>query len=87
MGTAAASSKLTPEGLSATPSSGAVAYSANAPPLRHWTPRTVSPNTSSPGRNRVTADPTDSTTPATSVPGTRSLGCRTPAPISRSTAG
>ena len=57
VGTAAASSKLTPGGLSATPTSGAVAYSANAPPLRHWTPRTVSPKTSSPGLNRVTALP------------------------------
>ncbi len=59
VGTAAASSKLTPEGLSATPSSGAVAYSANAPPLLHATPRTVSPKTSSPGLNLVTALPTD----------------------------
>ena len=87
VGTAAASSKLTSGGLSATPASGAVAYSAKAPPLRHCTPRMVSANTSSPARKRVTAAPTDSTIPATSVPGTRSFGRRMPEPIRRSAHG
>ena len=88
VGTAAASSKLIVDGLCASPFSGAVAYSANAPPLRHWrTPRRVSPKTSSLGWNRVTTRPTDSTTPATSVPGTRIVGRRTPDPMRRSAAG
>ena len=40
-----------------------------------------------PGPEPSDARPTDCTTPAMSVPGTRSLGRRTPAPIRRSTAG
>ncbi len=50
--------------------SGPWMYSANAP-LPH-------PKTSSPGRRRVTALPTCSTVPATSVPGTRFFGLRSP---------
>ena len=87
VGTAAACSKLSLAGLRASTSSGTDTYSANAPPLRHWMPLTVSPNTSSPAWNRVTARPTDSTRPAMSMPGTRCLGRRTPLPISRSTCG
>ena len=52
-----ASSKEVFEGLSATPSSGAVAYSAYAPPLRHCMPRSVSPKTSSPGLTRRDGTP------------------------------
>ena len=87
VGTAAASSNVRPAGLSASPSSGAATYSANAPPLRHCMPLTVSPKTSSPTRNRETRTPTASTTPAMSIPGTGCLGRRRPPPMIRSTYG
>src|ERR1017187_2867176 len=70
MGTAAASSNETLAGFSASASSDAAAYSANAP--RHQ------PNTSSPGRSRVTPAPTASTCPATSTPRTGFFGLRSP---------
>ena len=70
MPTVAACSKLRFAGFGASLSSGARAYSANAPvPM---------PNTSSPGWKRVTPLPTASTTPATSMPGTGFLGARNP---------
>ena len=42
------------------------------------------PNTSSPAWNCVTFGPTASTTPATSMPRTRTLGARNPKPTTRS---
>ncbi|GAA3845058.1 hypothetical protein GCM10022243_09170 [Saccharothrix violaceirubra] len=48
------------------PDAGMRAYSACPP-----TAKPVNPNTSSPGANRVTDDPAESTTPATSRPGVR----------------
>src|SRR5262245_45943587 len=45
----------------------------------------VSPNTGSPGRNRVTFLPTHSTIPAMSVPGIGFFGLTNPDPIRRST--
>jgi hypothetical protein len=59
-GTAAACSNDTLPGFSASASSGTATYSARAP--------VPAPNTSSPGRKRVTLPPTASTTPAESVP-------------------
>src|SRR2546425_7920142 len=64
--TDAACSNVTLDGFTANLDSGADAYSAQAP--RH------APKTSSPGLNRVTFLPTDSTTPATSTPGRPNLG-------------
>src|ERR1019366_2195824 len=70
MGRAVACSKEMLDGFNASPYSDADAYSANAP--RHQ------PNTSSPGRNRVTPAPTASTCPATSVPRIGFFGLRNP---------
>ena len=73
-GTAAACSKVRKPGIGVNADSGARAYCANAPnphPDR-------SPNTASPGRNRVTDPPTASTTPAMSDPRVRRLGRRSP---------
>ena len=64
VGRQAASSKEIRSGLSARFCSGTAAYSAYAPPLCHWSPRSVSPNTSSPGWNSSTRRPTAVTTPA-----------------------
>lgn len=69
-GTTAACSKVVFTGLRASLSSRATAYSANEPgPI---------PNTSSPGVNLVTAEPTATTVPATSRPGTGFFGRRIP---------
>src|SRR5260221_9804743 len=65
-GTAAASSKETFAGFAARYDSEAHAYSARDP--------RQNPKTSSPGLNRVTLRPTDSTCPATSRPGRFILG-------------
>ncbi len=66
-----ASSKLMPAGLCASaPCSRTQMYSAFAPPLI--------PNTSSPASNSVTAAPTSSTTPASSIPGVRRFGLVSP---------
>ena len=65
-GVVAACSKLTPAGLRARTSSRVETYSAKAP----WPTK---PNTSLPGRKRVTSFPTASTCPATSPPAPRSL--------------
>ena len=70
IGTTAACSKLRAAGLAAKWSSEAQAYSAKEPSHQ--------PNTSSPGRNRVTWAPTASTRPATSMPSTGTLGLRSP---------
>jgi hypothetical protein len=70
MGTTAACSKLRAAGLAARWSSGALAYSAKEPSHQ--------PNTSSPGRNRVTSGPTAPTIPARSMPSTGTLGWRSP---------
>ena len=61
-------------GISAKARSGAATYSANAP----WLNGKRSAKTRSPGLNRVTPGPTDSTTPATSIPMRGFLGRRTP---------
>src|ERR687898_1446031 len=71
IGTAAASSKDSPGGFAATFPTGPTANSANEPDDEY-------PITSSPGANPVTAEPTASTTPATSPPRTRALGLRKP---------
>src|SRR6185369_3921009 len=68
-----ASAKVNSAGLRASTDSAAIAYSAK-PPLR----RRLSPYTSSPGRNRVTAGPTASTHPAISEPSVRRAGERSP---------
>ncbi len=68
--TEAACSNVRLAGFSRNWSSVARAYSANAPATH--------PKTSSPGRRRVTSLPTASTVPATSVPGTRFFGFRSP---------
>ena len=68
--TAAACSNVRLAGFGTKWSSPAHAYSAKAPVHQ--------PNTSSPGRNRVTSWPTASTVPAMSVPGTRFFGLRSP---------
>jgi hypothetical protein len=70
MGTAAACSKVRFAGLGASLSDRAQAYSAKEP--------SQVPNTSSPGRNRLTFSPTASTRPATSLPRMRALGFRSP---------
>ena len=70
MGTAAACSKLRLAGLGASLSARAHAYSAKDP--------SQMPNTSAPGRNRVTLVPTASTRPATSLPRMPTLGLRSP---------
>ena len=70
IGTAAACSKVTFAGLGASLSSRATAYSAKEPG--------AIPNTSSPTANLVTAEPTASTMPATSRPGTGFFGRRRP---------
>jgi hypothetical protein len=70
MGTAAACSNETLAGFADSSASDAAAYSANAP----W----HQPNTSSPGRNRVTPTPTTATCPATSAPRTGFFGLRSP---------
>ena len=75
IGTTAACSKDRLEGLWASLSSSAAAYSANAP-------RDI-PYTSSPTANRVTAEPTAATVPATSMPGTGFFGLRNPNPRTR----
>ena len=64
--TTAACSKVMFAGLRASLSSRAAAYSAKAP-------RPI-PNTSSPAANRVTAEPTATTVPATSRPSTGFFG-------------
>lgn len=69
-GTAAACSNVRLSGFGSTTSWEAHTYSANAP--------SASPNTSSPGRSRVTSLPTASTRPAKSVPRIRSFGARSP---------
>src|SRR5439155_11125540 len=69
-GTAAACSNETFAGFAAKYDSEAHAYSARDP--------RQSPNTSSPGLNRVTFRPTASTRPATSRPGGFRLGLRRP---------
>ena len=56
-------------------SSRAAAYSAKEPRL--------TPNTSSPTANLVTADPIAATVPATSRPGTGFFGLRNPNPMAR----
>ena len=66
IGTTAACSKERFAGLRASLSSRAAAYSANEP-------RDI-PNTSSPTANLVTAEPTATTVPATSMPGTGFFG-------------
>jgi hypothetical protein len=68
-----ASAKFSAAGFRASTDSGAIAYSAK-PPLR----LRLSPYTSSPGRNRVTAGPTASTHPAMSEPSVRRAGERSP---------
>src|SRR5439155_9733959 len=70
-GTVAACSKLRLVGFNARSRSGADTYSANPP-------SPTKPKTSSPGRNRVTALPTASTSPATSLPRSVWFGLRTP---------
>src|SRR6266508_3824878 len=70
--TTAACSKLIPAGLWTSLSSLAAAYSAKEP--------RAMPNTSSPGRNLVTPDPTSTTVPATSSPGTRCFARLRPKP-------
>ena len=75
IGTTAACSKVRFAGLRASLSSRTAAYSAKDP-------REI-PNTSSPVANLVTADPTASTVPATSSPGTRFFGLRNPNPRMR----
>jgi hypothetical protein len=67
-GTAAACSNVTFAGLCTIVFAGA--YSANEP--------RATPKTSSPGLKSVTRAPTDSTTPATSIPGTGLRGFRGP---------
>jgi len=64
VGNVAASSNDRLAGFNASAISGAAANSAYAPKPH----RESSPNTSSPGRNRVTFRPTASTWPAMSVP-------------------
>jgi len=67
---AAASAKLTTEGIGATaPASGRQTYSACAPNRGATVPKTGSP-----APERVTAGPTDSTTPAKSEPRTGNRG-------------
>ena len=73
--TTAACSNETFAGLWASLSSRAAAYSAKEPRLI--------PNTSSPTANLVTAEPTATTVPATSTPGTRFFGPRNPNPMTR----
>ena len=75
VGTTAACSNVRLAGFGASVSSCPRAYSAKAP--------LQAPNTSSPGRSRVTPAPTAATRPATSCPATRSFGRRSPKPISR----
>ena len=70
MGTDAAWSKVRLVGFRASSPSAAAAKSANEP----W----LQPKTSSPTLNRVTALPTASTVPATSVPRTPLFGLRRP---------
>ena len=69
-GTTAACWNVRFAGLRASLSSRATAYSANVP--------FPNPNTSSPAANRVTAEPTATTVPATSSPSTGFLGRRSP---------
>ena len=85
MGTAAACSNESPVGFASSVAAGTAAYSAKAPPLRHRLALMLRPKTSSPGRNRVTFVPSDSTVPARSVPGTGCFGARNPEPIARRT--
>ena len=73
--TVAACSNEAFAGLWASLSSRAAAYSAKEPRLI--------PNTSSPTPNLVTAEPTATTVPATSMPGTRFFGPRNPNPMIR----
>ncbi len=68
-GTTAAPSKVTFAGFAAT-ASRTFTYSANAPLL--------APNTSSPGRKRVTSLPTAPTVPAKSTPSARDIGLSNP---------
>ena len=75
IGTTAACSKVRFAGLWASLSSRAAAYSANEP-------RDI-PYTSSPTANRVTSEPTATTVPATSMPGTGFFGRRNPNPMMR----
>ena len=72
IGTVAASSNETFDGLGATRVARATAYSAHAPEPE--------PKTSSPGPKPSTSRPTASTTPARSAPTRQSLGLRNPAP-------
>jgi len=74
-GTAAACSKDRFAGLMASFFSSAAAYSANDP--------RALPYTSSPTANRVTAEPMETTVPATSMPGTGFFGRRNPNPMTR----
>ncbi len=87
VGTEAACSNVTLSGLRASSSWRTHTASAKAPPLTHAWVSIVSPNTGSPRRNRVTLLPTDSTIPATSVPGIGFLGLASPAPMRRRTYG
>ena len=73
-GSVAASSNGIAGGISANARSGAVTYSANAP----WLNGYRSAKTRSPALKRVTPGPTDSTTPAASIPMRGFLGRRTP---------
>ena len=77
VGTAAAPSNKRFSGMRASSASSTAANSAKVPALLHWFFDVNSPNTRSPGTNRVAPEPTWTSSPARSVPGTCGAG-RTP---------